>query len=260
MRYLKIFLTLMKYNFMSDIEYRFNIFLSFIAEFAWYLSQLALFYSIFNFFPEVNGWTKETVQVFIAFLFLSDTIWMLFLNENISGLSQLVKNGELDLILTKPISAQFMVSFRKMSVTYIINVIVTFSFLIYSFVQIENANPYRLLLLFILLPLSLIITYSLRFFFAASCLFLTHAESYNYLWFAFFKIATRPHDLYHKALRYFSMFVFPMAFMFTIPAKIILGTEPIWMLFIMMGVAGILLGLSRWYWNAGLKHYSSASS
>lgn len=264
MRYIKIFFDFLKYNTMADMEYRLNMILSFFADIIWYICQLSLFEAMFSYFPQMNGWTRDSIAIFMAYLFVCDSLWMLLFNENLQKLNSLIVNGELDLLLTKPINSQFMVSFRKISITYLANFLITLSWLVYSLQKMPSMNSTTLLLsllwLILLVPLSLMISYALRFFFAAACLYFTHAESYTYLWYSFFKIATRPNDLYHKVLRYFSLFVIPLAFMYTIPAKIILGQEPWWMVIVTMALAVFLIYLSHWYWQRGLKKYSSASS
>ena len=50
------------------------------------------------------GWDVHDMRVFMASLFMADVVYMIFIVENVDNLFSMVRMGDLDLYLTKPIS------------------------------------------------------------------------------------------------------------------------------------------------------------
>jgi ABC-2 type transport system permease protein len=193
-------------------------------------------------------------------LFVTDAIFMMLFSENLDKMAEKVRKGDLDLLLVKPVNSQWMLSFQKVSVAYLGNLILAFGWLTWSLAQIENFNWLQLAWLLLTIPIGLAIIYSIRFMAAATALFFTRSDAVSYIWYQVYRLGTRPDNLYPAFLRYAVLSILPIAFLASVPAQIILGkTGPVWLLWgAALGVA--LVHLSSRIWKRGLKAYSSASS
>jgi ABC-2 type transport system permease protein len=108
---------------MADLEYRANIIVRVIGEFFWYAMQLTVFEVLYLHADQISGWTIHDMRVFMGALFVGDVLYMIFLQENMDYLWSIIRKGDLDMYLVKPINSQFMVSCRKISVSYFINLV-----------------------------------------------------------------------------------------------------------------------------------------
>jgi ABC-2 family transporter protein len=127
-KYFDIFGGFFRASAIADLEYRLNIVVKVLTDFVWYAAQLSVFEVLFQNVGPIAGWNLGSTRVFMAVLFVVDSIWMLLLSENLDKLSDRVRKGELDLLLTKPVNSQFMMSFQKVSTPYVVNIAFTIGF------------------------------------------------------------------------------------------------------------------------------------
>jgi ABC-2 type transport system permease protein len=250
---------------MAELEYRFNIAARFLTDIVWYAAQLSVFEVLFRHTNSMNGWSIEETRVFMGVLFVTDAIYMLLFSENLDRMGEKIRRGDLDLLLVKPVNSQWMLSFQKVSIAYLGNAVFSLAWLIWSMLQITNQQTPNqsiasLLWLIATVPMSLSIVYTVRFVTAAAALFFTKADAVNYIWYQLYRLGTRPDSFYPAILRYIVLSAFPIAFLASVPAQIILGkTGPVILLWGYFLAALFIFGSTR-FWKRGLRSYSSASS
>lgn len=264
-------LTLKKYSFlilsffrasmMSDLEYRMNIALKFFNDLIWYAVQLSVFEALFSYTKSVSGWTLHDTRMFMAVLFVTDSIYMILFSENLDKLSDRVRKGEIDMLLTKPANAQFILSFQKMNTAYVLNLFLTISWLFYSIASLPGGITFmRTFTLMIMVPCAVALTYSTRFLFSASALIYTRADNINYLWYNLYKLGTRPDSIYPTWLRYILLSVVPVAFFASVPARIVMGNAEAWYILLGVTLSAVFVYITILFWKFAMKFYSSASS
>lgn len=245
---------------MAELEYRFNVAVRFFTDIVWYAAQLSVFEVLFSHTTSVNGWNIDETRVFMGVLFVTDAIYMLLFSENLDRMGEKIRRGDLDLLLVKPVNSQWMLSFQKVSIAYAGNAMFSMTWLIWALLQMPTQSLVSLLWLIATVPMSLAIVYTIRFITAAAALFFTKADAVNYIWYQLYRLGTRPDSFYPLVLRYAVLSVFPIAFLASIPAQIVLGkTGPAILLWGYSLGALFLFGSTR-FWKRGLKAYSSASS
>ncbi len=260
-KYMNILYGFFKASAIADLEYRLNIVMKVVTDIIWYLAQVSVFEVIFRNVDQVGGWNLHSARVFIAALFVVDSIWMLLFSENLDRLSDKVRRGELDLLLSKPVNSQFMMSFQRLSTPYLINILITIGYLNWAFFSLpEPPSGWRLLMLIVLVPCSLMITYGMRFFFSAAALIFARAENINYIWWQFYRLGMRPDALYPPWLRYIVLTVIPVGFLASVPARLILGSNEWGFIVAAIGLGAFMVWVSTRFWAFALKRYSSASS
>ena len=260
-QYFRLLVSFFKYSLMADLEYRMNIVIRIFTDIIWYAAQLSLFEVLFRHLTTIGDWNLQSVRIFMGVLFTVDAICMMLFSENLEGFSEKIRKGDLDMLLTKPINSQFIMSLQRIGVSYLINVFISLGFLFYSIHQLENTISWiGLLSLIVTIPCGVIFFYSMRFFFAAIALFLTRADSIGYVWYNLYRLATRPDAIYPNYIRYVILSFVPVAFIASVPAGILLGQESPWMILASLILAGGFLYLSNLFWKLALKNYSSASS
>lgn len=260
-RYLRLWAQFLKMSVMADLEYRLNMILRFIGEFVWYLAQLSTFEVIYTHTTLIQGWDVNAMRVFMGCLFLVDVIYMFFIQENMEHFSSMVRKGDLDLYLVKPINSQFMVSCRKVSSVYLLNMFVVLIYLSWAVSQLQTmVTPLQIALFVVLLICGFLICYSIRFFMASLAVIFVNTTSLQFLWHQIYRLGTRPDIVYPRTLRIVLLTILPVGFFASVPSRILVeGLDP---RLLVASVAAALFGLlfSSWFWNRALKSYSSASS
>ena len=261
MRYLRIWLQFIKMSVMADMEYRLNLVVRVLGELVWYSAQLSVFEVLYTHTNTLNGWDINAVRVFMGTLFLADVIFMIFFMENMDALSSLVRKGELDLYLVKPINSQFMVSCRKIGSAWVVNLALIVVYLIWAMNRLPHGfSVVQILTYIILVGCGVLVFYCMRFLFGMLVLVLHDAGNIQFVWYQLYRLGTRPDILYPPYLRYFVLTVLPVAFIASVPSKILVeGMSWTW-LAAGLGITFTLFTLTAFLWQRALRQYASASS
>jgi ABC-2 type transport system permease protein len=261
MRYVHLWFSFLRASALADFEYRMNISVRIFGEVIWYATQLSVFEVLFTHTRAISGWDVNAMRVFMGTLFLIDNMYMMLFHENMDTLNSLVRKGDLDLYLVKPISSQFMVSCRKISVAYVINLAIIIAYLSWAIPRLGNPVTGLQLVTYGALAICGLLTYySLRFLFGTLVILMQDAGNIQFVWHQLFRLATRPDPIYPSALRMIVLTVFPVGFMASVPARVLVeGINPT-LVFVAPLLGLFLLFLSHWFWETALKKYSSASS
>jgi ABC-2 type transport system permease protein len=212
-RYLKLWLSFLKMSAMADFEYRANIVLRVITEVIWYTMQLSVFEVLYTHTRSISGWTVNDMRVFMGSLFLTDVTFMIFFHENLDQLWSLVRKGDLDLYLVKPVNSQFMISCRKVSVAYLLNWLLVFAYLCWAVHGMDRpVGAAQILTFAVLCVTGVAMCYVLRFMFAILTVVMQDSGNIQFIWYQFYRLATRPDPIYPQFLRYIILTIFPVAF------------------------------------------------
>ncbi len=259
-RYLSIYWSFFKTSLIADLEYRFNFIVAVFNDVLWYSAQIITFEVLFLHSPQIGDWSIEQVRVFLGVLFIVDAIYMIFVHENLDRFSERVSRGDLDFLLLKPINSQFLVSCQKFVTPSIVNLLIATSWLIWSLSHIESWTLGNVFLFLLVIPNAVLVTYTMRFIFSSIAVILTRSENIQFLWFAFYRIGTRPDTIYAPAFRVLIITLIPVGIVASVPSRILFGDYE-WPLIVWCLIIGpLFLWLSTKFWSFCLKHYSSASS
>lgn len=261
-KYLNLYFTFFKTSVMADLEYRLNVVTRVFTDIIWYAAQASVFEVLFHHVPRISSWELPQARVFMAVLFLMDAIWMIMFQENFDRMSFKVRRGEMDLVLAKPVDAQFMMTMQKQNTPYVINIFITLAYLVWTTKGLPNpVEWWRFgLLLAIGAPVSLAIMYGFRLMFACLTIIYTNADGMTYVWYQIYRLGMRPDPLYPPWLRYLVLSLLPVGFIASVPAQILIGITSWWLIAAGVGLAIAVLTISRIIWKKSLVNYASASS
>jgi ABC-2 type transport system permease protein len=260
-RYFTLWLSFLRASVLADTEYRLNIVLRVIGEMTWYVAQLSLFEVLYLHTGQINGWTVHATRVFQGTVFLVDNLYVLIFADNMDQLNGIVRGGDLDLYLTKPVNSQFMLSLRKVAVSYLPNTFIIGAYLAWAIGGLPRTpGPLDLLLYAFVCLCGLVSYYAMRFLFGTIVLILQDAGNVQFIWHNFFRLATRPDGIYPRPVRLMILTVIPVGFIASVPARALIDEGPTLLVWAAPLVAAFWLWLSTRAWTAALKRYASASS
>lgn len=260
-RYFKLYWAFFTNCLIREMEFRVHFFLSNLISISWSTVFLLTYFFIFSQIKSVNGWTLEQMLLLTAIYFLADRIFDSFLEINFEEFVDLVNTGRLDLILTKPVNSQFIVSLRRFSFSFIISSLIMVSLLIYLVVHYFLPLPLINILAFLLIfSAGVVISYSLWFMTLLPVFWWGRVDNIQHLFRPFHQLTRIPIDITGSVLRPLFTFVFPLAFVATVPTKTLIGKPDFNLIIYGVLAAAFFFYLSHRLWNFALRHYTSASS
>ena len=218
---------------------------------------------IFGFIGNLAGWGYyQALAVLATYMIVEGLMWVLC--AYLGALDQHIKQGTLDGILTKPMDTQFLVSIWRGDPEDSVRLVSGAAILFYSLGHIDLSFGQLLLNGFFYLLLvanAFLIIYSLTLIFHSVSFWLIEGSSLYSLNNTLTRMSQYPTDIiYHAVVRTILTAIIPLAFMATIPAKILTYGLDWRLISASFLIAAIFLFISRRFWLFALNHYSSASS
>lgn len=255
-----IYAVQLKNNWVREAVYRTNFLTSMAVDLVWIAVEFTLFAVIYSNTPSLAGWTQQQVYFFLGVFFASDALFTTFFQRNFWNFSDLVNRGELDILLTKPVSPVFLCLTRWINLTAIFNFGLGLAIILRYADSAGFAGGWAWLTLAFWLGVGLVAAVLLRFAFSVWIFWTERGFIFSRLYYQFFAFATKPDTLYPKAIRYLILTALPFAFIGSIPARAVVhGLSQQEMLLIAV-VLVFFFVMNRQLWKAGLRRYQSASS
>lgn len=251
-----------------ELQFRSNVITTLLTRGFWFGVQYVLFDLIYRQVPSINDWSRADYFGFMATGMLINSLVEAFFMPNMAQFSELIRTGNLDFALLKPIDTQFLVSCEKMDLAMISQLLMSLGLLGYAITQSGHAVGLLSAGLYVLLVLSaLAFFYSLMIALASTSIFLGRNQSLIDFWFYITIFARYPSSIYSgspvgEVIRFTFSFVLPILLVVTVPARVLMGLvlEPSWLaaLTIFTGVVSLMASRVVFLWS--LRHYRSASS
>ena len=260
-KYLKVYKKFLHTSIASELEYKTNILIDIITAILSLIGSIFLLSIFFQNNSSVGGWEFEQALIIQGIYTILNGITNTWFNPNLTEIVKHIREGTLDFVLLKPIDSQFFISFKKITPSGILEIMLGFLLLIYCIrINQINFNLSFLTLCFITIICSICILYSLWFFISTTTIWFVKTWNATEVLRSFLYVGRFPLNSFSFTLRiFFSVFI-PIAFITTIPSEVFLGISQFWKIFLEIIVAIVFLVTSRKFWLFALKFYSSASS
>lgn len=246
---------------MSQLEYRFESLTFSVTSLLWMVLLIVSIELVFGQTSLVAGWTKAEVLLVAATQSLFVGLLWLQIIPSILIFTDLIKKGNFDFYLLKPINTRFLLSVNKTNVDNFLIVIASAYLVLKYFMELKiDLSLINFFGFFGTFFLGMIIFYNLFFLVITLTIWLVDMFSIHDLFSNFMDNAKYPVYIFQGVLRVIFIFIIPTAFISTFPVQFLLGRGNIEILLGALAIALITFFISQWFWNFALKHYSSASS
>lgn len=265
-RYLRLWLALGKYGIIRELTFRGNFLIKISVEFLW-LGILLIFYqAIFQNTSVVASWSQAQYLFYIGCHFAMGGVLETFFLENCGRFADLVRTGDLDYYLLKPIDEQFLVTCRQIDWSTGPNIILGGAVMLYALRDMSwQWDSGRVLAFFAMFLCGIAIAYSFLLMLTASSVWLVRNQSLYEIWWLFTTLMRYPRDIFFGTwaapIGFFFTFILPIMLVINVPASAMVRTifDPMMVLY--TAIASIILvGVSRFIFRSALKRYRSASS
>lgn len=261
-KHLIIYRLFVKNSLMAQMEYRFNFIGNMAMETGYLFVKLSYVLVVYRSGVEINGLSPDEILLFIGtFVALTAVYAGLYMINNFR-LREKIKDGELDLLITKPVSLQFMATLRQSDMTiFSVDAIAGAIMVAIAWarlglpVTIVTVGGYLGLLL-----ISSLVAYSLFLMPQILSFWMMNTSSIAEITDSFWDFNNMPMDIYNRWIIQTGVFVLPIFVISNFPPMFVLGKMTPLYLGWSVVLPLLLLGLVRAFWKKGLRSYSSASS
>ena len=263
--YGRVWFTFFRNSLLREMRFRANFLITLLTRAFYFGAQLLLFEIIYRSVPEIAGWDRNQYFAFMATGMLINAIVETFFMPNCANVSELIRTGNLDFALLKPIDTQFLISFERVEIAMFGQVALALALLVISLTladQLARGATYVVLIL-----CGAAFFYSLMISLAVTSIWFGRNQGLYDFWFYVTVFARYPREIYSGssfAASFISetfTYIIPILLVVTIPASVLArafqdGT--LIALCVAAAVGGLVVSRLTFQWT--LKSYRSASS
>lgn len=264
-RYARLWLALGRFGLIRELAFRGNFLVKVTVEALWFGILLIFWDTVFGQTRDVAGWTKQEYMFFVGCYFALEGVLETFFLGNCGEFAELVRSGDLDFVLLKPIDEQFLVTCRNVEWTTVPNVLLGSGVMVSALIALDWAfDPLRVALFLTLFACSIGLAYSFLLVLTSSSVWLVRNQSLYEMWWLFTTLVRYPREIFAGTWaapvgRFFT-YILPIMLMINVPANVMVKQIE-WPLVALTAVATVvLLFLSRRFFRMALARYRSASS
>ncbi len=259
-RHLKLIAIFVRATVQTQLEYRSGLVARALAVAVGICTSLLLLWAMFQQVETVGGWSFHQVLVLIGIVYTVEYVVEIWLYPSLNPISGYVQRGEFDLLLLKPISSQFLVTFRHLQLVEAAGVLVGLGVIGYGMYRLDAMTLLNVALLVLFLAVALAIVYSLYLALSTLAFWFTRIEEVATVIWLHSSAGSFPITAYPPWARVLFTFVIPVAFVTNVPAQAATGRLT-WE----WGLGGLAFGAAAlagasWLWGRAIRNYSSASS
>ncbi len=264
-RYLGLLGSLARYTLARELAFRGNFLVKVAVEVIWLAILLAFYETIFARTNTVATWPKDQYLFFVGCFFaLNGLIETLFL-ENCNDFAELVRTGDLDFLLLRPIDEQFLITCRRVDWATAPNVLMGFGVMGFALVRLHwEFDPVRLAAFVATFACGTAIAYSFMLILTSMSVWMVRNQSLMEMWWLFSSLARYPKEIFSgssaEPLGFLFTFILPILLVANVPANAMVRSLNPPMVGFTLAATAVLLYLSRRFFRHALQSYRSASS
>ncbi len=260
-KHFRIFWAFMRSCLASQMEYRANFFTGIAMEGGYLLVKLMYILVVYRAGVSINGLSPDEILLFVGTFVAMTGVYAGLIMMNLFGLRDIIRNGALDLYITKPVSLQFMITLRRSDLGLLAVDVGAGAVMIgIGLVRLGSAVDYWRLFGFAGYMISsslvayamFVIPALLSFWFLGANL----AGAIDPIW----DFNNMPMGIYNKPIQMIGTYLVPIFVITNFPAMYLLDRMNPFMAF--WGIASpiLLLLLTRFVFKKAVRQYESASS
>jgi ABC-2 type transport system permease protein len=263
-RYGRLLIAFGRYGLARELAFRGNFLVKVAVEILWLSILLAFYQIVYAKTSIVAGWSENEYLFFVGCFFAMEGLIETLFLENCNEFADLVRTGDLDFYLLKPIDEQFLVTCRKIDWSTAPNVLMGTAVMTISMGRMGwPVEPGRVVVFATMFLCGAAIAYSFLLLLTSLSIWFVRNQSLFEMWWLVTSLVRYPKEIYAgswKTLGWIFTFVLPILLMVNVPAHTMVKVfDPSIIGFTLLATA-VLLFSSRRFFHAALRRYRSASS
>ncbi len=261
MHAIKLVSTFLKVNLQMAMAYRADTVINILLNLFWLAWELLTLQIIFSNTTTLGGWGFGEMITLLAVFKMINLLMAAMIWPNTERFNTSVRDGSLDYMLLQPVSSLFLVSFSRITVWRLWDLILSIILIVVG-VSISGVGTSigQVGMFLVLLVSGAIVLYSLWIVLIALTFWFTKFDNNVTILQALLDAGRYPATVYPFWLRALITYVIPIALATTIPVQALRGELSLDAIALYLFVAAAAFLIARTVWHAGVKRYSGASS
>jgi ABC-2 type transport system permease protein len=263
-RYVKLWLSLAKFSLLGELAFRGNFLVKVVVELLWIGILLLFNYTIFQQTTKIADWSAAEYLFFIGCYFAMGGVMETLFLDNCNQFADLVRTGDLDFFLLKPIDEQFLVSCKHVDWSCVPNIMLGFGVMGYAlWIGGWVFDPLKALAFVVLFVSGAVLAYGFLLLLTSASVWLMRNQSLFEMWWLFTTLMRYPKEIFGEwaaPAGWFFFFVVPIMLVTNVPARVMVRSLEPWLACYTIGAALLVAWVSRRVFRAALQRYRSASS
>jgi ABC-2 type transport system permease protein len=265
-RYFRLMGAFARFGLANELAFRANFLVKIFVEILW-LGILLLFYgTIFSKTSVVADWNRNQYLFFIGCHYALAGVVEAFFLSNCTNFPEMIRSGDLDFVLLKPIDEQFLISTRWVDWSSVASILLgggVMGFALHDLGwQFDLLQAAAFVVMFLC---GVAMAYSFLLLLTSTSVWMIRNQNLMELWWLFTTLMRYPREIYQGRwglpFGMFFTFVVPVVLIVNVPARVIVKPlEDRHLLALMVMATGALLWVSRRFFRYALRSYRSASS
>lgn len=249
-----------KVSILNEMAHKINFIMRFLSDSIYFVIYYIFYTVIFSYVPNINGWGKYEVLLLMGTFHIIISLFLGVFFPNLIQIPALVKSGQLDSYIVKPVNSQLLVSTRSIDGGSLMNVALGIAIICNSVIQLQLSLTLKVILLFLFyIMVGTLIMYSVLFIMLSTIFWLQDSSWSIGFFMTFNSFADKPVSIYKGLVYRFLVFIFPIGLVANIPASILLNNTDTNLQAWILIAAVTLLYLSKKIWKKGITLYEGAS-
>ena len=261
-RYVIIYMLFVKNSIMSQIEYRANFIAQISLEVTYLILKIIYVAIVYNAGVKVKGISPHAMLIFAGCFTLMTGIYCSLFYSNFVEIPNHVRNGTLDMYISKPVSLQFITTMRRFNLGLAIPN-VTGGIIMISVGWTREGIPFNLKNIagFIgFIAIGICLNYAIFIVPQLLSFWVVKMDGVNPISDSFWELNKLPMDIFGRWMQRVGIYIIPVFVISNFASQFVLGRlsshQIIWALL----APFIFLYLSRKLWNRAVRKYTSVNN
>ena len=260
-RYLRLYACFVRFSVSRAMEFRFDFFFRVVMDGMFYVVSILFFEILFLHSPQIGGWSRDQVILFVSGCLVVDALNMTVFSNNLWALTTLVNRGDLDYYLVRPVSTLFFVSLRDFATNSFINLWMALGILVWAIARFpEPLGIWKIALFTVMIVAGTILHFLLHLCFLLTTFWTLSGQGAHSVFWSLNKMYERPDRIYTGWFRKLVVTALPFGLVVSFPTRVLVdpfdGGVLAHFVLVLVGFAFLV----NWIWGRALRVYSSASS
>lgn len=265
LRYFRLLGAFARFSLAQELAFRGNFLAKVCVEILWLALMLIFYRTVFGKTSVVADWSEAEYLFFVGCYFALEGVIETFFLGNCMNFAELVRTGELDFHLLKPIDEQFLISCKEFDWSTAPNVLLGASVMVLAYTAGGwGFDPGRFAVFLFMFACGVALAYSFLLALTSTSVWLTRNQSLMELWWLLTSLMRYPREIFLRSwaapIGFVFSFLLPIMLVVSVPAGTMVKLfEPLMCLYAALAAVAALLA-SRWTLRYALRRYRSASS
>ncbi|MFO0909420.1 MAG: ABC-2 family transporter protein [Isosphaeraceae bacterium] len=224
-RYFRMLGHLARYTLNRELAFRGNFLVKVSVEVLWLGILVAFYRTVFARTSTIAGWTEDQYFFFVGCFFAINGLLECLFLENCNEFAELVRTGDLDFLLLRPIDEQFLITLRRIDWGTAPNVVMGSAVMIgslWSMGWVFDAGKFLAFL--VTFACGTLMAYSFMLMLTSLSVWMVRNQSLMEMWWLFTSLARYPREIFNGTTaeflgRLFTYFI-PILIVVNVPAAV----------------------------------------